>query len=109
MQFSKMCGPLQVYVIICLISLLLQLHNMYTTQSFSWVNSHKVHLLLTAVFNIGLFLFWGTIINSLCLTNNRRTAWVLIFAPLVLALVTTALFLSGAFITKVGEEVDYYL
>ena len=109
MQFSKMCGPLQVYVIICLISLLLQLHHMYTKQTFWWVNSHKVHLLLTAVFNIGLFLFWGTIINSLCLTNNRRTAWVLIFAPLVLAVVTTALFISGAFITKVSKEIDQYL
>ena len=56
MQFSKMCGPLQVYVIICLISFLLQLHNMYTTQSFSWVNSHKVHLLLTASSISALFI-----------------------------------------------------
>lgn len=109
MKFAKMCGPLQLYVLMCLISFLIQLHNLYTTKSFSWVNAHKVHLLLTLVFNFVVFVLWGRVINSLCMTQNKMIAWILLFFPLFIALVTTGLFLSGVFMQKVGDELDSLL
>ena len=109
MKFAKMCGPLQLYVLMCLISFLIQLHNLYTTKSFSWINSHKIHLVLTLIFNIVVFIVWGRVLNSLCMTQNKDLAWILLFFPLFIALITTGLFLSGVFLNKVDEEIHHLL
>tara|TARA_B110001469_G_C9575641_1_gene285477 strand:- start:699 stop:1028 length:330 start_codon:yes stop_codon:yes gene_type:complete len=106
MKFATMCGPLQVYVLICLISLLIQLHNTYTKRTFSWVTNNKVKILIAFIFNFTLFVFWGRIINSLCMSQNKGMAWVLIFAPLILTLFTTLLVLGGDVLYKVGDIAD---
>jgi hypothetical protein len=99
-----MCSPLQVYVLICLISFILQLHTTYASKPWSWVNKHKLSLFLSFVFNLVIFVFWGKVIHSLCLTKDKDLAWILIFAPIVLALFTSVLMLSGLVVEKVGEE-----
>ena len=105
MNFGSMCSPLQVYVLICLVSFILQLHATYTSKPWSWVNRNKLSLFMSFVFNLVIFVFWGKVIHSLCLTKDKDLAWILIFAPVVLALFTSALMLSGMVIEKVGEEI----
>jgi hypothetical protein len=109
MKFGEMCGPLQLYVLICLISLVLQLHNTYTTKSLSWVNQNKTAILIAIVFNFVLFVFWGRVILSLCKTNNKGMAWILIFAPVVMSLFVTFLMVSGAIVNKATDEVGRLL
>ena len=104
MNFENMCAPLQVYVLICLLSFILQLHATYTSKPWSWVNRNKLSLFLSFVFNLVIFVFWGKVIHSLCLTKDKDLAWILIFAPIVLALFMTVLMLSGLFVEKVGDE-----
>tara|TARA_R110001592_G_scaffold299161_1_gene570084 strand:+ start:279 stop:401 length:123 start_codon:yes stop_codon:yes gene_type:complete len=38
------------------------------------------------------------------LTKDKDLAWILIFAPFVLALFTSVLMLSGLVVEKVGDE-----
>ena len=103
MNFENMCAPLQVYVLICLLSFILQLHATYSSKPWSWVNRNKLTLFLSFVFNLVVFVFWGKVIQSLCLTKDKDLAWILIFAPIVLALFTSALMLSGLVVEKVGD------
>jgi uncharacterized protein with PQ loop repeat len=103
MNFGTMCAPLQVYVLICLLSFILQLHATYSSKPWSWVNRNKLTLFLSFVFNLVVFVFWGKVIQSLCLTKDKDLAWILIFAPIVLALFTSALMLSGLVVEKVGD------
>ena len=101
-----MCDPLQLYVFICLISFLIQIYNTYTIRTFSWIKSHKLHLIISFLFNFILFIIWGRVINSLCKTDNKMISWILIFFPIFMALLTSALFISGVFISKVGKEIE---
>jgi len=105
MNFENMCAPLQVYVLICLLSFILQLHATYSSKPWSWVNSNKLTLFLSFVFNLVVFVFWGKVIQSLCLTKDKDLAWILIFAPIALAIFTSVLMLSGMVVEKVGDEI----
>lgn len=100
-----MCGPLQVYILICLISFIIQIHHTYTQRSWSWVNRNKISIFLGLLFNLVVFLFWGKVINSLCISNNKNIAWILIFAPLALSLFISALLIGGYLIEKVDHAV----
>lgn len=91
MKFSKMCGPLQVYVLLCLISLILQVHVMYTNSSWKKIYNQKLNIITSLIFNFVIFVFWGKILNSLCMTNNNTIAWMLIFAPIIFGMVSVVL------------------
>lgn len=104
MNFTSACGPLQFYIVISMISVIIQIYMTYTTKKWTWVNEHKMAIFGAAVFNIIVFILYGTIINTLC-KSNKNMAWLLIFMPFVLAFIAIILVLSGILINTTSSKI----
>ena len=104
MKFSEYCGPLQVYIIMAIIGITLQIYHTYTKQHWSWVNKNKLVLFLSLIMNIIIFLFMSSIINAICKTN-KTLAWMFIFFPLVLVGIMIILLTGGFILDKTYQGV----
>lgn len=65
--FMDFCQPAKVYLVIALFTLF---YYVYNDQEYIWV-----------VLKAALFIFWGFVIDRICLQNMKAIAWIMAIIP----------------------------